>query len=184
MRAQDLHMGATIDPQTRTIMVSGGIDRNEHTIVLRVPVPATGVWTVTKAEVNLTDQVWYGWQITLGKGVSMPMNDPAGLLLSRQFRKCRYLPERGAILFYDGEVRPGDAIFKMARLHVAGNELVLSHSRTSDPNWITDATINNGFGDDFPRIEVFTPVRLVKPGDIDLGTFPGYEEAQREVRVG
>lgn len=169
MRAKDLHMAATIDVESRTIMVSGGIDRNDHTIVLRIPIPEPGIWTVTKAEVNLTDKTWTAWQITLGPGVSVPTDDPTNLLMSRQFRKCKYIPERGAIMFYDGEVRPGDAIFKIARVKATGTEIVFSHSRGSDP--IEGDAIQYGFGDEWPKIEVVAAVRIVQPGDIDILSF-------------
>ncbi|HEU4321608.1 MAG TPA: DUF6423 family protein [Roseiflexaceae bacterium] len=167
MRAKDLQMAATIDPVNRIILVSGGIDRNEHTIVLRVPIPEPGLWTVIKAEVNLTDEPWTAWQITLGEGVSVP-TDGNHLLMSRQFKRCKYLPERGAILFTEGEVRPGDAIFKMARLQIEHDEMVLSHNRATPTPKIN---VEDGFGETWPRIEVIAPVRIVQPGETDLESF-------------
>lgn len=169
MRAKDLHMAATIDPISRIIMVSGAIDCNEHAIVLRIPVPESGEWTLIKAETNMTDEVWTLWQITLGEGVNVP-TDSSQLLLSRQFKKCKYLPERGAILFYDGEVRPGDAIFKIARLHVERDEIVLSHHRMCDPPKSIEM-LEEGFGDEWPKIEVIAPVRIVQPDDLNVDTF-------------
>lgn len=173
MRAKDLHMAATIDVESRTVMVSGGIDRNDQTIVMRIAVPESGPWTIIKAEVNLTDEAWTAWQITLGKGVSIPTHNPTNMLMSRQFKRCKYIPERGAIMFYDGEVRPGDAIFKSARLEVDdGKEIILSHSRVS--RWTgksLEDLVKHGFGDDWPKIEVVAAVRIVQPGDIDILSF-------------
>lgn len=173
MRAKDIHMAATIDPESRIIMVSGAIDRNDQTIVMRIPVPEPGLWTIAKAEVNLTDKAWISWQITLGEGISIPTEN--GLLLSRQFRQCKYMSKRHAIMFYDGEVRPGDAIFKMARLQVEGTEMALSHSRMPHNSSLSTqdikAAVEHGFGDEFPKIEVYAPVRIVKPDDIDTASF-------------
>lgn len=138
-------------------MVSGAIDCNEHAIVLRIPVPESGEWTLIKAETNMTE------------GVNVP-TDSSQLLLSRQFKKCKYLPERGAILFYDGEVRPGDAIFKIARLHVERDEIVLSHHRMCDPPKSIEM-LEEGFGDEWPKIEVIAPVRIVQPDDLNVDTF-------------
>ena len=42
MRSKDLFMAATIDPERRIIMVSGAIDQNEVTIVMRIAVPEKG----------------------------------------------------------------------------------------------------------------------------------------------
>ena len=100
------------------------------------------------------------WQIGLGPGVSLPKDPSQQLLLSRQFRKCEYIVDRSAILFYDGEVRPGDAIFKIARLEIARAELCLTHHRRTDQE--TENAVKYGFGDDFPKIEVVTPVRIVQ----------------------
>ncbi|WP_337868154.1 DUF6423 family protein [Meiothermus sp.] len=206
LRSKDLHMAATIDMESRTIMVSGAIDVNRVTIVMRVPIPEPGEYTLVKAETNLTDEPWLCWQITLGEGVSLPLQNPTNLLLSRQFRKAKYLADRGAILFWDGEVRPGDAIFKMARLNISGNYMILSHNRggltdgifdededESDDTGLEQDTprINlpgaldryyehitrHGFGDDLPKIEVETPVRIVQPGEIDILSFTNLPQA-------
>ena len=203
MRSKDLHMAATIDLESKTIMVSGSIDVNDAIIVMRVPVPEPGRYTLIKAETNLTDQPWCAWQIGLGDGVTLPVMNPTNMLLSRQFRKCKYNQDRASILFYDGEVRPGDAIFKMAHLDIAGPAMILSHGRATPSLWDfpveeeTDVDQDNGFfepdkersdrqdkreqfhermlmhgfGHNFPRIEVETPVRIVQPGDIDLASF-------------
>jgi hypothetical protein len=170
-------MAAVIDPRSRIIMVSGAIDRNEQTIVMRIPVPEPGEWTVTKAEVNLTDECWTAWQITLGEGLSLAEGDAKRLLLSRQFRKCTYLPSRGAILFYDGEVRPGDAVFKMARLVVKGREIVMSHNRslyTTTPS--LPYMLEHGFGDEYPKVEVIAAVRIAGENDIDVKRSPRERE--------
>lgn len=161
MRSKDLFMAATIDPEHRIIMVSGGIDQNEATIVLRISVPEPGTWTIIKAEVNLTNEAWTAWQIGLGEKIYIPSDPSQRLLLSRQFSKCKFMPERNAIMFHGGEVRPSDAIFKIARLEVETPDLSLSHSRLveDDPEAIERA-VRNGFGDDYPKIEVIAPVRI------------------------
>ena len=75
MRAHDIHMGAAIDEKNRIILLTGCIDRNEHTIVLKLKVPSLGDWTIIKAEVNITDQPWSGWQINIGKGATVATDE-------------------------------------------------------------------------------------------------------------
>lgn len=194
-------MGAAIDPTNKIIMVSGGIDVNAHTIVLRVDVPEPGEYTVIKAEVNLTDEPWLAWQITLGDGTRLPSENPANLLLARQFKRTKYLSHNNSILFYDGEVRPGDAIFKIARLEITKPKMILSHNRaTPEDLELPDSILDDdrererdensprlelppslerfyeriqiyGFGDDRPKIEADAAVRIVNPGEIDLASF-------------
>lgn len=201
MRSKDLLMGAAIDPINKIIMVSGGIDVNAHTIVLRVDVPEPGEYTVIKAEVNLTDEPWLAWQITLGDGTRLPTDNPATLILARQFKRTKYLTHSNSILFYDGEVRPGDAIFKIARFEITKPKMILSHNRSgiSDleiPDDILDEGKRkdkkeysphlefpdvlerfyeriqvHGFGYTRPKIEVDAAVRIVKPDEIDMASF-------------
>ena len=73
MRANDLHMVAAIDEKNRMVMITGGIDVNATTIVTRTELPSAGTWTIMKAETHLTDKTWDGWQVTLGSGITVPM---------------------------------------------------------------------------------------------------------------
>ena len=198
MRSKDLFMGATVDVDKKLIMVSGGIDVNGHTIVLRVDVPEPGEYTVVKAEVNLTDESWLAWQINLGEGTSLPADGGADSIISRQFKNTKFLSDQNAILFWDGEVRPGDAIFKMARFNITRPKLILGHNRATVsefdfeipdeddkehddtrpvidlPDYLEDfykQIQTTGFGEDRPRIEVDAAVRIVRSGGIDVASF-------------
>lgn len=158
MRAHDIHMGASIDEKNRVILLTGCIDRNEHSIVLRIKVPSLGEWTIIKAEVNITNEPWTGWQINIGKGVTVATTDGVpDLLMSRHFPKAQYIPEHNAVAFTGGEpVRPGDAILKYTKLDVKRHEIVLAHNRSV----INDPILDGTFGKDFPNIEVDVPVTL------------------------
>lgn len=194
MRSQDLHMAATIDLASRVIMVSGAIDQDDSVIVMHIPIPEPGPYTLVKAETNLTDSPWDMWLITLGEGVSLPTNDPTNLLLSRQFKKGQYFPEHGAILFYDGEVRPGDSVIKIMRFDVQGNSLPLAHGKRkkkpkrNDDDNLNDVIGNSTFVDDpsdenyaynllryslayadrRPKVEVVAPTRIIQTDESDI----------------
>ncbi len=197
MRSQDLHMAATIDMTSRVIMVSGAIDQDDSAIVMTIPIPEPGAYTLVKAETNLTDSPWDMWLITLGAGVSLPTEDPTNLLLSRQFKKGQYFPEHSAIMFYDGEVRPGDAVIKIMRFNVQGNSLPLAHGkrkkkpkRNDDDDILNDFIGNNTFADDpndenyaynllryslayadrRPKVEVIAPTRIIRTDESDVVT--------------
>lgn len=199
MRSQDLHMAATIDMATRVIMVSGAIDQDDSAIVMTIPIPEPGAYTLVKAETNLTDSPWDMWLITLGEGVSLPAGDPTNLLLSRQFKKGQYFPEHNAIMFYDGEVRPGDAVIKIMRFNVQGNSLPLAHGsrgkpkpkrREEDDDILNDIIGNSTFIDDpndenyaynllrdslvyadrRPKVEVIAPTRIIGTNESDVAT--------------
>lgn len=160
MRAHDIHMGASIDEKNKIILLTGCIDRNEHSIVLKIKVPSLGQWTIIKAEVNITDEPWSGWQINIGKGATVSTtNGVPDLLMSRHFPNAEFIPEYNAVAFTGGEpVRPGDAILKYTKLDVKKHEIVLSHNRAVPGN--TDPILDGTFGKDFPNIEVDVPVTL------------------------
>lgn len=168
MRAKDLLMAATIDPQTRQILITGGIDRNETVIIVSVKVPSPGLWTVIKAEVNMTDQPWQAWEIALGKGCRLPTGASATKnFLSRQFKNVTLFPEREAFLFHGGEVRPGESILKVFRIRVSTNRMFLAHSRIVqrlEPRALKKLG-QTSLGEGFARVEVDLPVRITKPED-------------------
>ena len=171
MRAHDIHMGAAIDEKNRIILLTGCIDRNEHTIVLKLKVPSLGDWTIIKAEVNITDQPWSGWQINIGKGatVATDENGVPELLMSRHFPKAEFIPEHNAVAFTGGEpVRPGDAILKYTKLHVKKHEIFLSHNRAQPTN-PAPVVLDGTFGKDFPNIEVDVPVTTFDSQAVTIG---------------
>lgn len=159
MRAKDIHMAAKVDEVSRTVLVSGAIDQNNINIVLRIKLPFGGIWTFIKSEVNLTNEAWRCGQVTLGAGCSLPKEDPADYPISRQFKQIRYLRDRGAILFHDGEVRPGEAMLKMYRVQV-GDKGLVDMSYVMKTSEVTDKDAKSGYGDDLPKIEIITPVEV------------------------
>lgn len=158
MRAHDIHMGAAIDEKKKVILLTGCIDRNEHSIVLKIKVPSLGEWTIIKAEVNITDEPWTGWQINIGKGATVATtNGIPDLLMSRHFPNAKFIPEHNAVAFTGGEpVRPGDAILKYTKLDVKRHEIVLSHNRSIVP--VVGNLLDGTFGKEYPNIEVDVPI--------------------------
>jgi Family of unknown function (DUF6423) len=169
MRSRDMHMAAAIDTKRRTVMVTGGIDQNEQTLSMRIDIPEAGVWTFIKSEVNLTDDPWVAWQISLGGGCKIPINECDRLIQCRQFEESKYFEDRGQLTFFNGEVRPGEPILKIFNVEIPqlgrfdSKIVILSHARLSK---ITDANAvraaaERGFGDDFPTLEISVPSRLI-----------------------
>ncbi|MCB7159973.1 DUF6423 family protein [Bacillus subtilis] len=175
MRANDIHMSASIDEKNRVILVTGAIDRNDHTIVLKVPVPSRGEWTVIKAEVNITEEPWIAWQMNLGEGTSIieKENQPE-LLMSKNFKNTRYLRDRNTVIFYsDGkvqpEVRPGDAILKYAKVNIASEFFIASHNRRTaydeEDKAVNEMLRKGEFGKKFPKVEVVAAVTKINEPD-------------------
>ncbi len=162
MRANDLHMAASVDPKNRLVLVTGAIDQSDVTVVLRIELPEPGLWTLAKAEVNLTDGPWKAWQMTLGESLSIPESPSDRLLVCRQLVRARYFSDRNTVLFDDGEVRPGEAILKLARLEASEPLLVMSHNRAQSAD---DLAAEAGFGMDDPKIEIDAAVRIVEASD-------------------
>ncbi|MDG0059144.1 DUF6423 family protein [Priestia sp. P5] len=177
MRANDIHMGAAIDEKNRVILVTGCIDRNDHTIILKVPVPSNGEWTVIKAEVNITDEPWIAWQINLGEGTTIVEKDKQPeLLMSKNFNNSRYLRDKNTVVFYSGgedkdksEVRPGDAILKYVKVNIENKIFTGSHNRLTSrhgaSNFINTMLTNGDFGKQFPKIEIIAPVTKINEPD-------------------
>lgn len=163
MRSLDIHMAAAIDEQRRMVLVTGAIDASGYTINMRIPVPSPGEWTIVKAETNLTEQPWGLWQMVLGEHISVPMKgDIPELLMSRNFEHARYIPEKNVVVFFGGEVRPGETVLKFFKLHTPKPEVVVSHAARFAPDHPDYHRVINAeyCGEDQPRIEI-TPI--VKP---------------------
>ncbi len=158
MRANDLHMVAAIDEQNRMVMITGGIHVNDTTIVMRTELPSAGTWTIMKAETNLTDKTWYGWQVTLGSGITVPMEGSRPLLLtSRNFESTRYVPETNTIGFYGGEIRPGEPILKFYTIETRVPRIVMAHNRITDEADVELMAQGTPLGIGLPKIEIAVP---------------------------
>lgn len=87
-----------------------------------------------ESRTNLTDKSWYGWQVTLGSSITVPMegNRPQ-LLTSRNFAHVRYVPETNTIGFYGGEIRSGEPILKFYTIVVIRvPRIVMAHNRITN----------------------------------------------------
>lgn len=126
-RAKDIEMAARIDVNRRLVLVTGAIDTNEHDILVQIPLPAAGTWHIIKAETNLTSEAWCAWQISFGSGVTV---SPAeGALACRQLERVYVSEARDRVTFYEGEIRPGEAILKIYTVDTTMPEIRMSHSR-------------------------------------------------------
>jgi hypothetical protein len=167
VRARDIQMAGVADLRQRVLMISGAIDTVDHDVAVYVNLPEPGRWTVIKSETNLTDQTWVAIQATTDEN-SVFVNDPESLLLSRQFSKSFMTPDKRRLTFYDGEVRPGEAVLKMYSLETTGRRPAYTYSRYSPISTDTpeqnDATLEQLVADGMPQrqvVEVIVPVTVI-----------------------
>lgn len=118
VRARDIQMAGVADVRRRVLMISGAIDTADHDLSLCVNLPEPGRWQVIKSETNLTDQTWVAIQATTDEE-SVFVSDPDTMIMSRQFAKSFLTPDNRRLTFYDGEVRPGEALLKVYSLETA-----------------------------------------------------------------
>jgi hypothetical protein len=128
VRARDIQMAAVADVRRRVLMVSGAIDVTDHDVSVAINLPEPGRWQVIKSETNLTDQTWVAIQVTTDEN-SVFVNDADTLVLSRQFAKSFMTPDARRLTFYDGEVRPGEALLKVYTLETSARRPTYAHSR-------------------------------------------------------
>lgn len=129
-RAKDIEMAAVARPATRELLLTGAIDSEDHDILVRLEVPDEGPWRVVKAETNLTSQSWRAWQITFGENTRLA-DDVESRPWSRQFRQVFVSEAKDRVVFYDGEVRPGEPVVKAFPVVAAGGAVVMSHNRVA-----------------------------------------------------
>jgi hypothetical protein len=170
-RAKDVVMAATVDVANRTVLITGAIDSNDHDILVRVELPSAGRWQVVKSETNLTDRAWKAWQITFGEGTTMAAD---GHNLCRQFSSLYVTDAGDRLCFYDGEIRPGEAVLKMFTVEAKVSRIVMAHNRpteeeeegddidfpTTEPGGDPVDSIRRGFPAK-PYIEAFLPVTRI-----------------------
>jgi hypothetical protein len=167
VRARYIQMAASADLQRRVLMISGAIDTKDHDIAVSFELPEAGRWQVIKSESNLTDAPWLTWQMTAGEDTRF-VNDADAMIVSRQFAKTFMTPDQRRIMFYDGEVRPGEAVLKMFTIECAKRRGNASHARfspapTESPKKVksmVDEYVANGMPPK-PVIEVVIPVTLI-----------------------
>jgi hypothetical protein len=130
VRARDIQMAGVADLRRHVLMISGAIDTPDHDISLCVNLPEPGRWQVIKSETNLTNQTWVAIQATTDEESAF-VNDADTLVLSRQFAKSFMTPDQRRLTFYDGEVRPGEALLKVYTLETSSRRPAYTYSRYS-----------------------------------------------------
>jgi hypothetical protein len=148
-------------------MISSAIDTTDHDISLTVNLPEPGRWQVIKSVSNLTEQTWVAIQVITDEESSI-VNDPDSAILSRQFAKSFLTPDQRRLMFYDGEVRPGESLLKMYSLETLARKPSYSYSQYSP---VTADTVEESTGklqqmitDGLPSrpvIELIVPVTVI-----------------------
>ncbi|OZM72039.1 hypothetical protein CFN78_17385 [Amycolatopsis antarctica] len=123
-------MGAVADVRRRVLMVSGAIDAVDHDVSISLHLPEPGRWQVIKSETNLTDQTWVAMQVTADEDTHF-VDDGDAMILSRQFAKTFITPDQRRLTFYEGEVRPGEAVLKVFELETTARRPAYMHARYS-----------------------------------------------------
>lgn len=167
VRARDITMGAIADTRRRVLMVTGAIDTIEHDVSVTITLPEPGRWQIIKSETNLTDQTWVAMQVTTD-GDSTLVADEDTLIMSRQFGKSFLTPDHRRLTFYDGEVRPGEAVLKVFSIETTKNRPAYAHARYSpvsaeaqaDYQQSLEDVVTNGMPQR-PVVELIVPVTVI-----------------------
>jgi len=130
VRARDIQMAGVADLRRRVLMISGAIDTTEHDLAISVNLPEAGRWQVIESATNLTDKTWIAMQAATDEN-SVFVNDAETIYISRQFAKSFMTPDQRRLTFYDGEVRPGEALLKMYSMETSARRPTYSYSRYS-----------------------------------------------------
>ncbi|HYN97126.1 MAG TPA: DUF6423 family protein [Pilimelia sp.] len=130
VRARDIQMAGVADVRRRVLMISGAIDTVDHDISVCVNLPEPGRWQVIKSETNLTDKTWVAMQVATDEDTVF-VDDAEAMVISRQFAKSLITPDQRRLTFYDGEVRPGEAVLKVYSLETTARRPSYAYSRYS-----------------------------------------------------
>jgi len=167
VRARDIQMTGVADLSRRVLMITGAIDTTDHDISISVSLPEPGRWTVVKSETNLTDQTWVAMQAVMDEDTTF-VNDSDTLIMSPQFAKTFMTPDQRRLTFYDGEVRPGEAVLKAYSMETGGRKPTYFYSRYSPiatdsaerSQQTLDELISNGM-QQRPVVELIVPVNVI-----------------------
>jgi hypothetical protein len=167
VRARDVQMAGVADVRRHVLMISGAIDTTDHDVSVSVNLPEPGRWQVIKSETNLTDQTWVAMQVVTDEDSTF-VSDTDTLIMSRQFAKSFMTPDQRRLTFYDGEVRPGEAVLKMYSLDAGGRKPTYSYSRYSpiatDSAEQSQRTLEELIADGMqqrPVVELIVPVTIL-----------------------
>jgi len=167
VRARDIQMAGVADIRRRVLMISGAIDAIDYDVSVSINLPEPGRWQIIKSETNLTDQTWVAMQVTTDENTTIVDGDEA-MVLSRQFSKTFLTPDQRRITFFDGEVRPGEAVLKVYSIETEGRRPAYAHSRYSPVSAdsaekseeLLQQMVTNGMPQR-PTIEVIVPVTVI-----------------------
>jgi hypothetical protein len=160
-------MAGVADVRRRVLMISGAYDTTDHDVSVCINLPEPGRWQVIKSETNLTDQTWVAMQVTTDED-SHFVNDPDTMIVSRQFAKSFMTPDLRRLMFYDGEVRPGEAVLKVYTIECGKRRPVYTNARyspvASDTPEQSAKTLEQLIADGMPQrpvIELIVPVTVI-----------------------
>jgi hypothetical protein len=167
VRARDIQMAGVADVRRRVLMISGAIDAADHDVSVVINLPEVGRWQVIKSETNLTDKTWVAMQVTTDEDTHF-INDPDSMIMSRQFAKTFMTPDLRRLTFYDGEVRPGEAVLKVFELECTQRRPTYAHARyspiSSDAPEQSAESLDKLVADGMPHrpvIEMIVPVTVI-----------------------
>jgi len=160
-------MAAVADVRRRVVMVSGAYDTIDHDVAAVINLPEPGRWQVIKSETNLTDKTWVAMQVTTDEDTHFVEGTDA-LILSRQFAKTFLTPDLRRLTFYDGEVRPGEAVLKVFEIESTNRRPAYMHARyspvTTDSAEQSAKTLEKLIADGLPQrpvVETIVPVTVI-----------------------
>lgn len=168
VRARDVQTAAVADVRRRVLMVSGAVDVRDHDVSMCLYLPEPGRWQVIKSEANLTGDTWLAMQVTTDDDTII-ISDDETMTMSRQFGRSFATPDGRRLTFYDGEVRPGEAVLKVFTIETSTRHPTYAHSRygvagmDDDPAQtaaIVDELVVEGLPQR-PAVELFVPVTVI-----------------------
>ncbi|GAB3463440.1 DUF6423 family protein [Actinophytocola sediminis] len=167
VRARDIQMAGVADLRRRVLMISGAIDAVDYDVSVSINLPEPGRWQIIKSETNLTDQTWVAMQVTTDENTHF-VEDGDAMVMSRQFAKTFLTPDMRRLTFFDGEVRPGEAVLKVFEIEADGRRPAYAHARYSpvssasaeESEDMLQEMVTNGMPQR-PTIEVIVPVTVI-----------------------
>lgn len=167
VRARDIQMAAVADVRRRVLMISGAVDSVDHDVSVCLNLPETGRWQVIKSETNLTDKIWTAMQVTTDEDTQF-VDDGDTMILSRQFARTFLTPDLRRLTFFDGEVRPGEAVLKVFDLECTTRRPVYAHAHYSPMPTATPEesarAVEQMVADGLPQravLEIIVPVTVI-----------------------
>lgn len=132
IRSRDVQMTAVAFLETRTILVSGTLETSDRAVMVTYDLPSAGEWTFIKVETNLSDQSWSSWIMSVDEDGEFVEN-PACPAISQQSAQAVYSANHRRLGFFDGEVRPGEAVLKQFTVRAPSRRFYMSHGRRHRP---------------------------------------------------